>query len=401
MHRRDSLPALTALRFFAALAVFILHARLLYSAPHWAPMKPGMLHLAVGVSFFFVLSGFILTYNYLDELRRPTARGTWNFYVARWARIYPIHVLGCLALLPATYAKLSAAAPNLRFDVLTGHGFLWHAFYPGLSEKGNALNPPSWSLSAEWYFYLVLPLLIPALTTGSRLRRAAMLGLALSPWLFALAATAKLFAVPEWFTPYRYPPVRAVDFVAGVLLGIYWNRRSTGVTVAINPPSTARATAAELGTLAFCALCVWACVRVTSTPMGAITAAWVGVYIPPFLLLVWVFARGGGLVSKVLAARPLVYLGEISYAFYMLHWAVLTYAIKYGERVGLTMRSFGWRWVICAVATVAVSAACYHLFEIPLRDRLRKLLSFRKPTPDALPATLPFPAATPGEQRAA
>jgi peptidoglycan/LPS O-acetylase OafA/YrhL len=97
-----------------------------------------------------------------------------------------------------------------------------------------------------------------------------------------------------------------------------------------------------------------------------------------------------------------VYLGEISYAFYMLHWAVLTYAVKYGVQTKLNTRSTGWRWVICAAATVAVSAACYHLFEIPLRDRLRKLLSFRhKSAAGGSPATLPFPAAPSGEQRAA
>jgi peptidoglycan/LPS O-acetylase OafA/YrhL len=398
--RRDSLPALTALRFFAALAIFILHARLLLPAAHWAPVKPSAFHLAVGVSFFFVLSGFILTYNYLEELRQPTRRGVWNFYAARWARIYPVHVLGCLAFLPVAYSQLTALPSNVMVDVVTGHGFLWHAFLPGLSVKGNALNPPSWSLSAEWFFYLCLPLLIPALTTGSRARRATLLVVALTPWMVALAGTAKLFAMPEWFTPYRYPPVRIVDFVAGVLLGIYWRHRNT--TIAAAPPSVARATFAELGAILFFAGCAWAFVRATSTLSEVIAAAWVGVYIPPFLLLIWVFARGRGLVSKMLATRPLVYLGEISYAFYMLHWAVLTYAREYGERTGLNTRGTGWRWVICIAVTVVVSAGCYHLYEIPLRDRLRRLFSFRRREPESeRPATLPFPAATPGEQRAA
>jgi peptidoglycan/LPS O-acetylase OafA/YrhL len=391
MPRRDPLPALTPLRFFAALAVFVFHVRCAESG-QTHERSFGFFHLATGVSFFFVLSGFILTYNYLDELRHPTRRGAWNFLVARWARIYPVHLLGCLVFLPFTYKPLVSGWLGNPLEVVCEHVFLAHGFLPEIGLKGNALNPPSWSLSAEWFFYLLLPALIPGLTTGSRRRRGAVLLLCLAPWLGAVAGTVGLFSLPTWFSPYRYPPVRLADFVAGVLLGVYWHRRSA--PGAIIRPALVRATLVEVGALLVAGGWAWACVVVSPTPIWALTARWVGVYTPSFLLLIWVFARGGGLVSRVLSARPLVYLGELSYAFYMLHFAVLAGAGILALRLGLNPESVLWPWGVGAL-TLALSAACYHLYEIPLRDWLRRKLSVRCPRVEAAATETdlhPFPA---------
>ena len=101
--------------------------------------------------------------------------------------------------------------------------------------------------------------------------------------------------------------------------------------------------------------------------------------------------------------QPVAYLGEISYAFYMLHWAILiTFAI-YGPRYGTHRWGFGWRWAACAGIAFVLAVACYHLYEIPLRDRLRRALSIKRPkaAPEA-PAVLPFPvpAAAPDKRAA-
>ena len=99
-------------------------------------------------------------------------------------------------------------------------------------------------------------------------------------------------------------------------------------------------------------------------------------------------------LTMVLKSGPVAYLGEISFAFYMIHWSVLiTFAI-YGPRYGTHRWGFGWRWAACAGIAFVLAVACYHLYEIPLRDRLRRALSIRRPTPvpDA-PAVLPFPVA--------
>ena len=394
--RREQLPALTALRFFAALAVFVVHAWSGLAAGGTGtapPMGSAAGHLATGVTFFFVLSGFILTYNYLDALRRPTVRGVWNFWVARWARIYPVHVLACLAMVPLTYQSLFRGVYGNPTALIAANLTLTQTFLPDHPLAPAAFNPPAWSLSAELFFYLLMPLLIPGLTTGSLARRCAVLLLALVPWLVAMAGLGGAFGAPRFLAltgrdPIFFPPVRLVDFLAGVLLGLAWHRWAGSLPAR---RSVWAATAAEAGAILVLAGWVWTCARYATTPAWDAAYHWGGLYLPPFALLVWVFARGGGLLARLLATRLLVYLGEISYSFYMLHFAVLIYAANKAGRHGFLQWPWGWKWIATALATAVLSAACYHLYELPLRDWLRRKLSFRRKEPAEVPAVAPAP----------
>jgi len=377
--RRDQLPAVTPLRFPAAFVVFVVHAWMYFKGSDRLTFTLPQHHLAAGVEFFFLLSGFILTYNYLDEFRRPTRRSIWNFYVARWARIYPVHVLTALAALPTTLALIRQGHIHDPIAVAVSHLLLVQSFVPITSSGVNAFNGVSWSLSVEFCFYLVLPLLIPALTTGSRVRRGAVLLLVLAPWLAAVASVFGAFTMPAWLNAYRLPPVRMVDFVAGILLGLWWCKRNPGLTVERGP--VGRATVAELAAIAGLGLWGWECARIMDGNPWEWTVAWTGVYLPPFAVCLWVFARGGGLVSRVLVSGPLTYLGEISYAFYMIHIPVFLAYIRYGGRIRFLSWEWKWQWAAVGVTTFVLAVACYHLYEIPLRDRLRKRLSIRKPAP--------------------
>ena len=101
--------------------------------------------------------------------------------------------------------------------------------------------------------------------------------------------------------------------VAGVLLGLWWRSRYGGSVPVTR--SVARATVAEVGAVLLLCGWVWGIARWTmADPELAKATRWVGVYLPPCLLLVWVLARGGGWVSRVLKSAPVAYLGEISFA---------------------------------------------------------------------------------------
>jgi peptidoglycan/LPS O-acetylase OafA/YrhL len=393
--RREPLPALTSLRFFAALAIFVVHAwsGLQAVTANGPAVVAGAIHLNAGVNFFFVLSGFILTYNYLDELRRPSARGAWNFCAARWARIYPVHALACLPMLLLTWKDFIRGGFGEPVGFSAAYFTLTHAFLGGHLPASPALNPPAWSLSAEWFFYLCLPLLIPGLTTGGVARRAGVLLLCLAPW--ALALLGLLGYSTLWAgtgrDPHFFPPVRLVDFLAGVLLGICW-RPGAGAARA----GRWWATAVEAGAVLFFVGWFWGCMWYATTPARVATCLWGGLYIPAFVPLIWAMARGGGLLSRLLATRPLVWLGEISYSFYMFHHSVLIYSVHRGRRIGFNDWAWQWKWLATALVAVAVSAACYHLYELPLRDRLRRWLSIRRPAPvevpaDTAPGTIPLP----------
>lgn len=396
MTRREPLPALTPLRFPAALTAVLFHVWVLLKGPGGQLPPVEVWHLWSGVSFFFVLSGFILTYNYLDDLRSPTRRAVWNFLVARWARTYPVHVLAILFMLPLHLRPLMEGVfGNPTILVLTQLG-LGHAFLPMTMHKANAFNSPSWTLSAEWFFYLSLPFLIPALTTGSLRRRVLVVALALTPWLLAVCGMFG-WKVLGPITPYRYPPVRMADFVAGVLLALLWHRlRGAGVPAV---RSVGRATTIELAALLFTGAWAWALIRSVKNFEWLMATGWLGVYIPPFLLLLWVLAHGGGWVSRLLASRVPTYLGDISFAFYMLHMPVLVYFHTYGPKLGAP----GWWWLGQWFAVVGTSfvlaVVCYHLYEIPLRDRLRRWLSIRRPVP-APATTAPTPVESPARRAA-
>jgi peptidoglycan/LPS O-acetylase OafA/YrhL len=394
--RRDPLPAVTPLRFPAAFVVFVVHCWMLLKGADPLTFGLPQHHLAAGVQFFFLLSGFILTYNYLDEFRNPTRRAVWNFYVARWARVYPVHVLTALAALPATVLLIKGGFIGDPLTVSLTHLFLLQAFIPMNSPAVNSYNGAAWSLSVECCFYLALPLLIPALTRGSWVRRGVVLLLVLAPWMAAVASVCGAFALPAWIHPYRFPPVRMVDFVAGVLLGIYWHHRGAKMAA---PVSSRRATWAEAAAIA--GLAVWGviCYRVADGKAWMPAVDWIGVYLPPFAVCLWMFARGRGQVSRLIASKPLEYLGEISFSFYMFHIPVISALIIYGWRFGFHKWAWPAQWLAAFVATFALSVACYHLFEIPLRDRLRRRLSIKKPKVEA--PTVPFPAPTEAPAKAA
>ena len=391
--RRDLLPAVTPLRFPAAFVVFLVHCWMLLKGANPLTFNLPHDHLSAGVQFFFLLSGFILTYNYLDEFRNPTRRAVWNFFVARWARVYPVHVLTSLAALPITLRLLNNGFISDPFTITVTHLFLVQAFVPVNSPAVNAYNGVSWSLSVECCFYLALPLLIPALTRGSAARRALVLLVVLAPWMAAVASVCGAFALPVWIHPYRFPPVRMVDFVAGVLLSIYWHHRNAKTTA---PTSVRWATLTELAAVVGLAVWAWGCFRLADGKGWMPAVGWSGVYLPPFAVCLWVFARGRGRVSRAIASKPLEYLGEISFAFYMFHIPVFSVLLMHGWRIGFHKWSWPAQWTAAFATTFVLAVACYHLYEIPLRDRLRRKLSIRKPKVEApageVPLAVPLPA---------
>ena len=396
--RRDPLPALTAPRFAAAFLVFLAHCWMMLKGADPLTFNFPHDHIAAAVQFFFVLSGFVLTYNYLDDLRNPTRRSAWNFLVARWARLYPVHVLTALLALPATLRLFKSGFVTDPLSITAVHALLLQSFVPVNSPAINAYNGVAWTLSIECIFYLAFPLLIPALTRGSFARRGAVLLVVLAPWLAAVASVCGAFALPVWIHPLRFPLVRMVDFVVGVALGICWCNRRTRSPA---PTSVRWSTFIEIAAVAGLVAWMWACVRLADGKAWLPAVSWIGVYLPPFAACVWLFASGRGLVSRVLGTKPLQYLGEIAYSFYMFHIPVIGALIIYGWRFGFHKWSWPAQWIAAFTATFVLTVACYHFYEIPLRDRLRRRLSIRKPKVEAPASEVPLPAPAEAPAKAA
>ena len=288
------LPSLTGLRFFAAFAVFGFHVSVveLFADPHGAP---GVLNYlfrqgATGVSFFFVLSGFVLCWSARpgDTIRR--------FWRRRAAKVYPNHFVTALFAL-----LLAVAAGAVSFWAVSANLLLLQAWVPD-EKVYYGLNTPSWSLSCEALFYLCFPFLLAAI---DRLPRRGLWPATVATFAAVCVMPLVALALPDdlhyWFV-YVFPPVRMLEFVAGILLArIVQN----GLWI-------------RWGVLPASLLAVAAYVVSGYLPLGFSYVA--GTVIPLALLIPAVAAsdlRGGG--RSILRTRTAIWLGEVSFAFYLVH----------------------------------------------------------------------------------
>ncbi len=333
------LPALTSLRFFFAFGVLLFHLKFTLSAYVSGTVFD---QLNIGVQFFFVLSGFVLGYSH----RARTALPLRDFYVKRFARIYPLHVITglfwCVFFLPIWDATPRQALLSGLANVT-----LTQAFVPGL-VFALGINAVSWSLSDEAFFYAVFPVV-----------RRWKVALAVVIMVVAYFVTAHLLnkqgAINAAFPLFNYffPPVRLADFAVGILAAQLFVPGS-------------RLRAATLLEFAL-VLGVAAQLRLLELPpdfaqLGFLVTA------PVFL---WVFAHQQGAISRFLAgSRLLVLLGEASFSLYMWHMMLLALAGRH-----LPKDLPRWPTLIGVVALVIVVAVLSFLYvERPCRRWLTSRL---------------------------
>ncbi len=336
--------------------VFLWHAPLTENL-----IRPYSLGYA-GVAFFFLLSGFILSYSYQDQLSSWNLRRTLSFYAARIAKIMPVHLLtlGLAVLLIPLAGIISGsvslppnAARNLLLDI-----FLLQSFVPD-NEVNFSYNGVAWSISSEMFFYALFPFAIWFLIRlHRRIGSAALVCAAASAWmLHSVWLWGKDAKLDEW-AYYIFPPVRFLDFCAGVCLGLVFTRAIGSGRV----PSRLGATFVELAAVAAVGLSI---LMLPHVPQALRFGAFL---MPAMALLVYVFAHQRGLLSHLLSRRPLLVLGEISFSFYMLHQLVIRYlkALGYSE----TVITYGG-----LALSLALSMWIYYMFEEPMRQMTKKALS--------------------------
>jgi peptidoglycan/LPS O-acetylase OafA/YrhL len=351
---RVELKPLTSLRFFAAMLVLLVHL------PQTQYVSMALSLGNDGVGFFFLLSGFILTYTYRHDFDGPwRMEALRRFYVARIARVYPVH----LAAMAFTLAVLlyvgepvwDTSTPIVRGIAFLAQLLLLQSWFP-IREIYMGGNLPSWSISDEAFFYTLFPFIACGIF---RFVRGRALLTAVAIWgalvLFLAPQHVGLFA---WL-PNFFPPIRLVDFVVGMLLGVAFLDGTRG------PASILRQTTLEVLALIAVSLAILASLVM---PTSLRFAAWM---MPFWGLAILVFARSAGAISHVLSHPALVRLGEVSFAFYLVHLSV----------IHLISRTIGWRDPNVAVLMIAVSFALafalHHGVEIPMRRWIRSAAEAR------------------------
>jgi peptidoglycan/LPS O-acetylase OafA/YrhL len=361
------LDNLTALRFFAAASIVIEHSRAGFRSMDWIPH----FHYDFGVSFFFVLSGFILCYTYRDFDKAGSLR---NFYVARIARIWPLHLFmigAFLVLLPAAQ-WFNPGTEGDHAAILLTNVFLIQSWIP-IFAFYFGLNAVSWSISTEAFFYLVFPVLRHRWTRTWHWKTLSILIVAFG--VLAIATERGIAPIdvqkPMAFSAegigYISPFVRIVEFVLGMLAANAYDALRKRKL----PGGLIEWTAMEIGAVALVILInQW-----TGHDPGP--SAWTVFTVectaaPAFLVVVLVFAFNKGMISRAISLRPLVILGEASFALYLSHQ--LLYRLFDGHRSMFTAPDI----VLCAgywMAALIVSLALWSLIETPARDRIRKIAS--------------------------
>ena len=381
--------ALTGLRYAAAAWVLVYHVTFFVRDATWAGL-PVVTAGYLGVDFFFVLSGFVLTHVYQPQIERGRF-DFWDFVAKRFARIYPMHIVTLLAFVAIGLAarahaiqlsywvggvSLEGVDSAVIFRGLVAHITMIHAWG---ATPGLMFNQPSWSISAEWFAYLMFPLLVLLRRLpphGERLKLAAVAA------LFLLVAAAMEIGLHSELTRLSWNAgiLRILpEFLLGMTLHRLGERRSAGATGAV------------VGVAASTAAVVAALIVGAFLPRLASMAAAVAVLGLAALVFFVADADRYGRLA-LLRTRTAVLLGEISYSVYMLHLGV---GILLFDILAPGFRANGpWQALGAIVGNLALttllSLVTYRLIEVPARRwlvaRARRLNHAPTPAPIGNPA---------------
>jgi len=319
------------------------------------------------------LSGFILTYNYAEVFRSGVSATTYTRFVwDRFTKIYPVHFATLLMVLP-----VAIFSPNLPLDwrAVPIHALMLQCFWPPLTQPGfhDYLNVPSWSISCEWFFYLIAPIAI-FMALGSTARRFAIVaavaayGVGLGWFLMCQSDLARLNLV-SWFAPSRFP-----EFLAGVFSGTAFLKSRRFDT------EWSSRLARGIGIVLILVGGMYR--RDAPWPL------WGGLlYVPGSVLLVYGLAIGRGSLAAHLGSPLLHRLGTASFSFYLVHAPILRAAKGISLHFGWEVHSMEAFWTLVVGLFVLVQLIAFTMcygYEIPLQNWLRGLMRMSsRPGPDS------------------
>jgi len=355
--RKPPLPALTGLRTLLAVNIMFFH---------FTPALPGFIRPVVDnaftfVGFFFLISGFILAYNYAD---RPTLSKR-RFYLARISRIYPVYFLVLILSIPFLQLEWQAHTPQDFFTGLVLTPLALQGWSPTLATFWNTVG---WTLPAEIALYLAFPYILQCVAAHSRHigTPARLVAAIFALWIAGilphvlylltnpdhLSGPATRYTYGYWLRALKYtPPAYLCTFTAGILLA--------------RLHATLRLTPLRRGLLALGGLLLLAAYLAAAAPIVPYVLVHGSLLLPIFALILLGLA-GPNLVASAFAWRPIVLLGETTFALYLLHFNAfqLLHLYKIPER--LHVAAFD-PWISYA-AIMALAALVTFRYERPARN---------------------------------
>jgi peptidoglycan/LPS O-acetylase OafA/YrhL len=371
---QPNIPSLTGLRFYAAAIITYCHGIEYFFRPvDPRPLVDTVSLGSIGMTLFFVLSGFVIHYNYGNSFREHYKLSIRTFAVARFARLYPLYFFSLaltLAFIPNPYVgnQLWSALPY--YITLTQD---WFHVRIGETPVASLYVGQAWSISAEillYFMYIPFARAICAFRS-TRAVLAAVVFLLVTATGFNLGRTMGYWMRDGWdqyVVFYMSPYCRFSEFLLGALAAALYQRRASSPAVWLERwPLLA---ASLVGMVALFAA--------SYTPQGHLFRlfeySWG--FAPSCGGLIYYFARNRGRASWIVESKPVILFGDASYSLYMLSvWSLWMFSANgvspnYGQA---TFRMF-----MALMFLALLSLGSYQYFEVPLRRFIRKKMGGQK-----------------------
>ena len=368
IHQRDLSP-LTSLRFFAALWVIFFHNFYLlgdsYSQSSF--VHEVVIHGYLAVNFFFVLSGFILIQAYQKTFSIGfNLNDRQTFWLKRFARIYPVYVLGIILDVPrvVTFFIQNDGIQLGSLKIFASgllHLMLIQSWIPRVTASW---NPPGWSLSVEMFFYFLFPWLgawiwsKKSSTLPALMMSVYMLGLGMT-FFFVWPVDALKIGGPLATFAQDVPVLHLSEFCFGLILGkidIENSRSDSSILILM---------ARKWGFI-ISLFILFVVIRFADQIYPLFLSN--GLLTPLFALLIFSAAGTQSMGTRILRAPGLVLLGQVSYAMYVIHQPIKGYLIWLAERLSWVHSPAAFFFYLIGV--IFFSVVIFYCVEEPLKKRI-------------------------------
>lgn len=348
---RAPLPALTGIRFFAAMLVVFYHSKMAdVLLSHGWPFAANLIaNGQLAVPLFFTLSGFILSYTYEGQI--ASEKGPQRFWEARVARVWPLYLFSLLC-----NTVVNHTTPTFLRAVATV--LMLQSWHPWDKEVASSWNYVCWTLSAEAFFYLLFPWIQRVLERRSSMVQATV-------WVVSLTLSVYYRTAPISYKDGNIlgaVPLAVIHlpvFLSGVCAGNLFLRWKA----AVREQRVSRSRFLDRGPL------TWAALLLSIFLLCHLSRAYTAWTAVSFAALLFGLAAEPSLVRRLLSTRLLIIGGQISYGIYLLQWPCKTAVIRVCTL--LDLNSANLRFVIDCVLVILFSLLCFYGIEEPARRVLR------------------------------
>ena len=341
------IKSLQSLRGIFALLIFLFH----FGVELGFAKLPFSFGGSCGVSFFIMLSGFVMCAAYSDKVLRPNFNYK-TFILKRISRIYPLHLLGfaiSLFFLAGTDSSTKLLATNL---LLIQSWIPSYIFY-------FSFNTVSWSLSTLLFCYITFPLVMRIVLKSNKYKKTLFSLI----WLFIYIAL--IILIPDKsYSLYICPFSRLLDFIIGIILWKVYKKIANQTkenTISIK----------LINTLQICSVLILM-IPILAYDSIARDFQWVSIWLIPSAIIILIFSlsdSSSAFLTKILKSRPLLWFGDISFSFFILHYLIIQIALQYGLPFGYYTNLF----LILGICTLLAYISSKYI-EKPLGARLNRWL---------------------------